>query len=272
MNWRDEQRQLWEWIRQPSPPQPGQNGLQTLFSAPAGLSRQAALGIYHNAYHQRLLHIAGELYPGLQRTLDSETFEALWLDYFQQFPPEPGPVSTLGRHLPGFLSDHPVYRDLPALLDIARLENHFIALFEQPDEPVYRRAQLETLPPDQWSATRWQVRQDWTLMQSRFDLQGYWERLREHFADPAAEPGSAPFGVPALDAPGWLLIHRQGGSMQLRRVTGPMAVFLEGLRAGLDFADLCRELASHYPDRDIAALGLALLLQTIDWELLSRQL
>lgn len=269
MNWRDEQHWFWEQIRRPEPPHEGEEQLARHVAAPGRISRRAALDIYHNAYHQRLLHFAGELYPVMHRTLDAGTFNRLWLDYFRNHPPEPGPVSAIGRALPDFLAAEPEYRRLPALLDIAVLENHFITLFEAPDEQAMTREQLQALPPDQWPATRWPARRDWTLMHSDFDLPGYWEKLREHFSDPQQLPGSAPFGVDRLDSPQWFLIHRQDQTMQLRRLTGPMTVFLQGIAKGEDFAAQCQHLAEYYPDRDIPSLGLALLLEAIDRELLA---
>lgn len=269
MTWRDEQRWFWEQIRRSEPPDADEEQLARHVAAHSRISRRAALNIYHNAYHQRLLHFAAELYPVMQRTLDTATFNRLWLDYFHRHPPKPGPVSTIGRALPDFLAADPDYQRLPALRDIAVLENHFIALFEAPDEQAMTREQLQALPPDQWPATRWPPRGDWTLMHSAFDLPGYWERLREHFSDPEQLPGSAPFGVDRLESPQWFLIHRQDQTMQLRRLTGPMTVFLRGTSHGEDFATQCQHLAQQYPDRDIPSLSLALLLQAIDWELLA---
>lgn len=269
MSWRDEQRWFWEQIRRPEPPDAGEEQLAHHMAGHSRISRRAALNIYHNAYHQRLLHFASELYPVMQRTLDTAFFNRLWLDYFQQYPPTPGPVSTIGRALPGFLAADPDYRRLPALHDIAVLENHFINLFEAPDERAMTREQLQALAPDQWSATRWPARGDWTLMLSAFDLPGYLEQVRDHFSDPEQLPGSAPFGVEPLESARWFLIHRQDQTMQLRRLTGPMTLFLQGVAGGRDFATQCQHLAEQYPERDIPSLSLALLLQAIDWELLA---
>jgi hypothetical protein len=269
MSWRDEQRWFWEQIRRREPPGGSEEQLALHLAGRSRISRRTALNIYHNAYHQRLLHFAGELYPVMHRTLDTATFNRLWLDYFRKHPPAPGPVSDIGRALPDFLDTDPHYHRLPALLDIAILENHFITLFEAPDERSMTRNQLQALPPDQWPSTRWPARQDWALMRSAFDLPGYWEKLRAHFSDPEQSPGSAPFGVDRLDSPQWFLIHRQQQTMQLRRLTGPMAVFLQDITSGNDFAAQCQHLSEQYPDRDIPSLSLALLLQAIDWELLA---
>lgn len=269
MTWRDEQRWFWEQIRRPGEPESDERVLASHLQPHSRISRRAALNIYHNAYHQRLLHFAAELYPVMQRTLDTDTFNQLWLDYFRYYPPEPGPVSQIGHALPDFLLEDPDYRRLPALIDIAVLENHFISLFEAPDEAPMTREELLSLSPEAWPGTRWPPRQDWTLMHSAFDLPGYWEALREHFAAPGSLPGSAPFGVERLPEPEWFLIHRQQQTMQLRRLHGPMVLFLRGIRAGEKFATQCEQLAGRYPDRDIPELSLALLLEAIERELLA---
>ena len=46
------------------------------------------------------------------------------------------------------------------------------------------------------------------------------------------------------------------------------AVFLGGVQEGLPFAELCVQLADHFPDQDIPSLSLRLLLRSLELQLL----
>jgi len=269
MNWREEQEQFWQWITRPQDLSQDSEKIDALFEPHRALPRAEALHIYNNAYHQRLISIASELYPTLYRTLGEQPWQALWLAYLQQHPPRPGAMARLTEQLLPFLHAHPQYSQLPALLDLAELETRFIELFDRADEAPYRLADLQALPEPEWPDKRWQPKQDWALVSSRFDLQDYWQRLQQFFSDDSVAAGSAPFGPTPLAEPLTYLVRRQQMRMHFQPLTPTMADFLRGIRAGLCFAELCNRLAETHAAEQVPALSLQLLLQTIDWELLS---
>ena len=268
MNWREEQEQFWRWITRPDFPDDQTEAIESTFAPHTGLSRSQALNIYNNAYHQRMISISSQLYPMVYRTLGEQAYAALWLSYMQEHPPRPGSVNQLGHELHGFVSRHPQYGKLPALLDIIALETAFIDCFDRADEPAYTLTQLRRVPPDQWPSLRWRAKHDWVLIDSNFDLEDYYRRLSEWFADESAQPGSAPFGVAALDSTATYLVRRQNQGMHFQKITPAMAGFLRGIEHGETFATLCEQLAGQWPGKDIPQMSLALLMQAIDWELL----
>ncbi len=268
MNWREEQEQFWRWITQPEFPEDQREAIDGIFAPHTGLSRSQALNIYNNAYHQRMISISSQLYPMVYRTLGEQAYAALWLAYMQAHPPRPGSVNQLGRELHDFASQHPHYGKLPALLDIIALETAFIDCFDRADEPAYSLAQLRQVPAGQWPLLSWRAKHDWVLIDSDFDLEDYYRRLGEWFADESAQPGSAPFGVAPLDKAATYLVRRQDQRMHFQKITPAMAQMLRGIVRGECFATLCELLAEQWPDRDIPQMSLALLMQAIDWELL----
>lgn len=271
MNWEQEQQQFWEWITQLRDLRHDDQQIHTLMAPHASIDTVAAVAIYNNAYHQRLIQTASELYPVVYHTLGHDVFASLWLDYTAAFPPEPGPMSRLGEHLLAFTREHPRFGQLPALLDLIELETAFIRLYDQPDVPAMSRQHLLAIPAQAWPQTVWAPCPDWTLMHSRFDLETYWSQMQQWLATPGVMAGTAEFAVPAFDEgnSAYYLIRRVAQRMQFQRLSLPMWVFLGGIQAGHPFADICEQLASAFPDQDIAQLSLSLLLKSIELGLLT---
>ncbi|MEX0739356.1 MAG: putative DNA-binding domain-containing protein [Pseudohongiella sp.] len=287
MRWEDEQQAFWDWITRPQDLRESSADITRMFAPHRELSQVEALGIYNNAYHQRLINISSELYPILYHTLGEEVYARLWLAYLAEHPPRPGPMGLLGEDLHAFARQHPQFGRLPAMLDIIELETRLITLFDRADQSIFTRADLQQLPAEQWPATRWPARDDWALMRSDFDLEGYWAAMQQYLASGEAQPGEVPFGVERVtqeqrvtqkrrvnqdtDVEGnFYLIRRVQHRMQFQRINAPMHCFLSAIGAGDSFADICSRLAHQFPDQDIASLSLSLLLKTVDLELLCR--
>jgi len=268
--WADEQEAFWEWITRPQDLRASETRIRDLLAPHRELSQVEALGIYNNAYHQRLIQISAELYPVTYHTLGHDVYSRLWLEYLTEYPPRPGPMSLLGEHLLTFTRNHKQFGQLPALLSIIELEGLLISLFDLADEAPYSIAQLQSLPPEQWAETRWQPKADWAVINSRFDLERYWAQMQDYLAGLDPQPGATDFGVePLADAASvFYLVRRVNHRMQFQRINAAMAEFLDGIKTGRTFADICEHLAVHFPDQDIASLSLTLLLKTIELELI----
>lgn len=271
MTWQDEQQAFWDLITRPQDLRDHTNVIEQMFSPHSALSQVEALAIYNNAYHQRLIQISSELYPVLYHTLGKDVYTRLWLDYLAVHKPRPGPMSLLGEQLHDFAAQHTQFGKLPALLDIIKLESLLISLFDRVDEHAYTLADLQALAPDQWATTQWTPKQDWALLESGFDLEDYWAKMQTYLAQENPQPGATDFGVKPVEDAGqpWYLIRRVNHRMQFQRINDAMATFLQSLLASENFAGICDTLAQKYPDQDIPALSLQLLLQSIELELLA---
>lgn len=280
MNWQQEQQAFWELITQPHDLRDSADTINMLMAPHRELSAVEALGIYNNAYHQRLIQISAELYPVTYHTLGRDVYARLWLDYIAVHPPRPGSMGTLGEQLLDFTRQHAQFGKLPALLDIIALESLLISLFDKADEASYTEQMLRELPADQWPHTCWQAKQDWALLHSHFDLEKYWSDMQPFLANADAVAGESGLTVPAAGAAESdscalntgaginLLVRRVNYRMQFQRVNSAMAMFLQGIQAGHNFAQLCTTLAEAFPDQDIPVLSLQLLLKTIKLQLL----
>ena len=268
-SWAAEQQAFWEWITQPQDLRQQQPAIEALISPPQGIASVDALAIYNNAYHQRLLQIAAELYPVTLHALGSEIHSQLWLEYLSVYPPRPGPMSLLSEHLPAFVQQHPSFGKLPALISLIELETLLIQLFDRADDAKLTTADLKQIDPINWGEMYLTPCGDWALLHSPFDLEAYWTRIQEHRANLAAdtnEVAAAPFAVPRHMQPDgvYYLVRRVQLRMQFQQINAAMQCFLAAARAGENFAQICETLAERYPDQDIAALSLQLLLKATE--------
>jgi hypothetical protein len=273
MKWEDEQQAFWDWITQPQDLRSSTAAIDNMFAPQRELSQTEALGIYNNAFHQRLIQISSELYPIVYHTLGQDVYTRLWLEYLSEHKPRPGSMSLLGEHLHAFASEHPQFGRLPALLDIIKLESLLIELFDRVDEQPYTLTDLQKLPTQSWADTRWQARQDWALLQSGFDLEGYWAQMQQFLDADNSLPGKAEFGVRANPDGNkvWYLIRRVSHRMQFQRINNAMALFLQSIQDGEPFAVICERLADALPEENIPRLSLELLLKSIELELIAAQ-
>jgi hypothetical protein len=275
MNWQQEQQAFWDLITKPGDLRESALTIDTLMAPHRELSTTEALGIYNNAYHQRLIQISSELYPVVYHSLGHDVYTRLWLDYIAAHPPRPGSMGRLGEQLLTFTRQHEQFGKLPALLDIIALESLLISLFDKADEQPYTREILQALPMESWPQACWQAKQDWALLHSGFDLEKYWADIQPSLSKADAVPGEASFAVAMFKsadnntaARGCLLVRRVNHRMQFQQVNPAMALFLKGIQSGKNFAQLCETLATTFPEQDIPALSLQLLLKTIELQLL----
>lgn len=271
MNWKDEQEKFWAWINRPQDLSGSAEQIASMFAPHSHISQAAALSIYNNAYHQRLVEVSSALFPVLFNTLGRELYTQLWIAYMSVHPPRNGPIHRVGEHLHSYVQAHPKFNALPAVADIVQLESLLTELFDKQDEVPYTLADLQSLAPETWPGMRWQAKQDWALFYSAFDLEKYWRQMQGFIAS-GQEPGSSDFAIAPLaqarpDTPNYLVLRVQQ-RMQFQSIRPELATFLQGILQKQDFAQICTVLATDYPEHDIPALSLKLLLRAIDLELL----
>ncbi len=271
MSWEEDQARFWQWITRPQDLQQDADAIAALLAPHSRLSQAEALSIYNNAYHQRLVEVSSAIFPVLFHTLGRELYSQLWIAYMGEHPPRNGPINRVGDDLPAFLREHPQFRELPAVADIAQLESLLNSLFDVVDEPPYTLAMLQRLPEHGWPTQCWQPKQDWALLHTRFDLETYWRQIQAHI-QAAGEPGAADASITLLPEhdPRFpnLLVFRREQRMQFQSIRPAFGLFLQGIQRGENFATLCGKLAESFPKQDIPSLSLNLLLRAIELELL----
>jgi len=115
-------------LEDPGPNEPSPSCPESVADAPP-LGREERLSIYAEAYFIRLSSALAKDFEAVRNVLGEDAFRKLVADYLMTCPSRYSSVAEIGRHLDGFLMNHPFSNDLPFLPDLARLEWLMIEAF-----------------------------------------------------------------------------------------------------------------------------------------------
>ena len=167
----------------PLPPE----AVSELVSPSCRLSSVDRLEIYARAYFARLLEVLHADFPRFARAVGDDQFTAFAVDYLQQYPSRSYTLGRLGANFPQFLAETrpQVTADEPdwplALVELATLEWAIGDVFDGPgpegDPPGEFR--LEGLSPERFAQGRLRTSPALRLLEFRFPINDWWERLRQ---------------------------------------------------------------------------------------------
>jgi len=153
--------------------------LDDLFTGSGELPALERLDIYANMYFYRLLDCLAEDFPKVLAALGPERFHNLITDYLLRHPSDRPSLRHLGRHLPEFLSGHPLGAEFPWAADLARLDWTRADLFDAPDATPLSRDALAALPQDRAGEGRLSFVPAFALLRFDHEVVRYWRRLEE---------------------------------------------------------------------------------------------
>jgi hypothetical protein len=131
--------------------EPGAPPLAEMVKSDAGarLDAVARLDVYANMYFYRLLDVLREAYPRLTAAVGEVPFHNLITEYLVACRPRHPSIEFAGERLAGFLSGHPLGREQPWLVALARLERTYTELFDGPDAETLSLDEVRALSPEQ---------------------------------------------------------------------------------------------------------------------------
>ena len=118
------------------------------------LSAIERVNIYANAYFYRLLDCLCEEFPATFAVLGSDNFAALVRDYLLACPPTEPSIFYAGRHLSGFLRDHPLTQRWTFIIELVRLERTIVDVFHAADASTLSDEAMRAIPSRQWPELR----------------------------------------------------------------------------------------------------------------------
>lgn len=197
---------------------------------PAGaLSAVERLQLYNRGYHARLLECLAAAYPALRQTMGPELFDAFALDYVHDRPSRSYTLHGLTDGFADYLEATRPDTGAPEqwvdlLVDLARLEQAFVQVFEGPGSEGEKTAvpgDLPEVPDARCLGSTMEAAPAFRLLPARF-------ALSEHFL--AGRRGeTAP--LPAA-ADGAIVLTRKEYVVLLTQLDRPRRVVLETLMDG----------------------------------------
>lgn len=215
-------------------------------SVPEGTSAESRLAVYQNAYEIRLVNILCEDYDTLWTFMGDDTFLDLAKSYLRACPSTYRNARWVGHGLPGYLADHPLAAQVPALPDLARIERAIRDAFDAPDVPVAAPEDLATIAEHAEEAT-FTFHPGLTLIPTRTNAYDIFLALR---ADDTPPPPAT------QDDVRWIVAWRRDLKSRHMELTAEEGTLLDLAAKGSTFAHLC-EVAAMMGDPDTTAARMA---------------
>lgn len=230
-----------------------------------GLVGDQRMEIYRNNVFGCLGKTLAAAYPVILRLVGESFFKMAATEFIYQCPSTSGDLHRFGREFAGFLNGFPVAAELTYLPDIARLEWLCHEVFYEADHDSLDINSLARVPARRYNDLRFKLHPATRLLASSFPVHKIWE---------VNQPDYCGDQMVNLDMGGIrLLVKRDRHRVELQTLTGELWTFLQGLAAGMDFADICEVALRTYPLLDLNGIVGQLVAQSIivDFSLSSNQ-
>lgn len=198
------------------------SGLERIVTAGPELSASERMGIYHYAYHARLVDCLADDYPALVTALGQRGFTRLARKVISAHPSDGPNLNFYGRHLVTYLRRHPAACPRRAfVLDLAVLEWAMVEVLHAQAAPVFSVVALQAIPAERWARMRLRPSATVRILRFRHPVNSYLQAERDDRHPRIPRPGASATAV-----------YRRGFRVWRMDLTPAMADLLDALFAG----------------------------------------
>jgi hypothetical protein len=211
-------------------------------------------GVYLHAYRSRLRGALRENFETLPLLMGDEAFEELANAYISAHPSQHYSLRWFGHALPDFMRANPDLSLHPAMVDFAKLEWAMRHAFDAKNSPVLNASDLADVPGEQWPQLRFDLHSSVQMLSLEWSVGPIWHALKSG-AEEVPEPEALVHEV---------LVWRQGLNTQWNSLSRLESTFLQGISAGLSFAELCGKLVEQVGEDQAAENAATVLRKLLD--------
>jgi hypothetical protein len=208
------------------------------------------LGIYADAYRNRLAEALASNYPVLAKLLGEADFAALAADYIAAHDSPFFSIRYYGGALAEFLATREDYVAAPVLAELAQWEWAMTSAFDAADVPPLGAEDLARIPPAQWAQLRFRWHPSVQRLALWWNVPQLWQALSDDEERPAMTLAAAPVH--------WLL-WREELTTYFRSLPKTEVGVLDAARSGWPFGELCTLLCEELGESEAPAQAAALL-------------
>jgi hypothetical protein len=194
------------------------------------------LDVYRHGYRIRLRDALATEFPGL-RLMAGQRFDRILDSYVQAHPSAHFNIRWHGAGLAAFLEFSRLWRDRPALADMARLDWAISTAFDAADEPAIHVADLADVAAEAWAGLC-------LLPQSHLQILPITCNV-DTFRRAADQAAPRP-RMRSYRQPRHLLVWRQALTVRYRLLGEDERILLNAAMREESFASLCEYLAEHH--------------------------
>ena len=138
------------------------------------LSAEQRFGIYKGSVHGILTQALGTMFPVCKTLVGDKFFDNMCDLFINEYPPKTTYFAEYGSDLPAFLSSFEHVKDIPYIVDIARLEWARQIVWHASTVEVADFSALATLNEEQQSNVVFQLAKNMHLIESDFRIDELW--------------------------------------------------------------------------------------------------
>ncbi len=213
-------------------------------------ARDRLLGVYQNAYRQRLLGAIANGYPLLRALTGPERFQEIAASYIAANVSTSPDMSQYVAGLPGHLASATPWPAEPLLAEMARLEETIAAVFVSADDKRLQLADLGALPIEAWPDLAFAPAAATCRLDFSTNAFAIWLALSRAEAAPDAA---------ALAQAEHIIAYRPEWVVQLRSMQPEEAMMWDEMVSGRPFGELCQSVAEHGGENGAAGRAAAYL-------------
>ena len=188
------------------PDLPAPNGLTDPQGRPAG----RRFDVYRNNVSVSLTEALRTAFPVIRQLVGDEFFSAMAAVFLRAHPPQSPLMMFYGAEMPEFLATFEPVSHLGYLPDIARLELALRHSYHAADATPVPTAALETLPPDQFVASRLEFVPAIRLIRSKWPVHAIWQANTRGGPKPVPQAEDVLIARPEFDPDPMLLPQGAG--------------------------------------------------------------
>lgn len=183
------------------------------------------LGIYRNTFIGTLIQALRNTYPAVERLVGANFFEGAATIFIGAHPPRGAYLNEYGGEFGDFLAGFAPAAALTYLPDVARLEWAVSCCANAPDAPAVEPGALAQISEERQGLLRFRPHPAVRLLRVAYDADTIRQAVMRH--DEQAFAGFVPDPTPF-----WMIVHRAGPDVMMRRLGDADAATTEALFAG----------------------------------------
>lgn len=204
-----------------------------------GVPGRERLSVYAEGYEIRFRDGVAEVYEALRWVLGEVQFIALVRDYSEKFPSRDTNLSFVGRYLPEYLASVPLTKELPFILDLAKLEWLACEAFHAYDAFPVSAGEIAKMAPELLTQSQLIFQPSVSVIRSDWPILDIWNsrKMSRNEADIQLE------GKPQS-----VMVCRHGTKVECRLLLDWQFQIFQGLREGSSLEAVCEKCADLFND------------------------
>ncbi len=224
------------------------------------VSTLTRIDIYCNAYHLRLKESIEVDHEILGYYLGDELFDQMVTGYIAAYPSQQTSLRYFSEQLPVFLNNTEPFSEHSVLAELARFERYLLNAFDAPDASTASAATLSQISAQNWPQLKFRLHPSVQRYQSDWNAVAIWQALKQENVPPAVNKAQQ----------SWLIWRNAERLTEFRSLDVCEQIMLEGMIQGLDYADLCEQLADHISIEQVSENSVQCLVNWLNLGIISK--